>query len=588
MGDELTKYVDHVMSMLGLRPAEDHAVSSLVATDLRSPDIGPAKAAAESPQQDDEEPFEARLKAFVAQRGTCDSLLAGRVHLINVGKVRERLGERWPRFAERVHEVIRTELRIRLGPQDLFRKVGSECYVIVFNNCSEAEARLKVALLSEQILEVLLGDAEAKDLQSLGVQRLVTKADGTIATEALNSTEALMAMLDEAERAGTKPETFDYKEFSSGRRALTAEEVARLLDTFDFELMELEKMPAEAAAEATSSVQIHDLIRQLKVLEDGVRTRVPDFMPNGRREQLENCLSHVQDATPILQKIGVVLERAKRQRALAYDRGLTIENRENTAFSVNVDISYQPMWHAPTQRIGIYICNGELHDSNGRPLKLKGLSRDQEADIHTFVDRCAVRRTRKDMDTATEKGLQSVIMVPVHYSTLQRHSSQVGFLELCSHLPVAQRMLLSWEILGAQVRSWRHQIKPTIEAIKPFGRAVFLRIGNLQGHFSAVQRNLPYLRGAGVHAVGVDIAGLHGREAEKLRLLEDLAELAEKSGLRCYGHGFQSLSMTICAVCMGYQNVSGPAIAGPTLRPAGIRATDMENIYGRGLYQRAG
>jgi hypothetical protein len=63
--------------------------------------------------------------------------------------------------------------------------------------------------------------------------------------------------------------------------------------------------------------------------------------------------------------------------------------------------------------------------------------------------------------------------------------------------------------------------------------------------------------------------------------------LAEKSGLKCYGHGFHSLSMTICAVCMGYQHVTGLAIAAPTETPEGIRATQLENIYGRVLFKDA-
>lgn len=587
MGDELAKYVDRAMSLLGLRPAEDRAVSSPMATVQESSDTEPPKATAESLQQGDDEPFETRLKAFVAQRGTCDSLLAGRVHLINVGKIRERLGERWPRFAERVHEVIKTEIKTRLGPQDLFRRVSAECYVIVFADCPEAEARLKVALLSEQILETLLGEAEAKDLSSLGVQRLVVKADGRVATEALNSIKSLMAMLDDAELSGEKSATFDYQAFSSGRRALTAEEVAQLLGVIDLKLTQLENIPGDVANEAPKSDQIQYLISQLKDLEDSVRARVPPFTANGGRGQIENYLAVVRDSKPDLEKVETILERAKRQRAHANDWRSAFVDRERVEISARVEFSYQPMWHAPTQQIGIYVCSGRLHDRDGRSLKLTGLARDQEADLYTTIDQLALQRTRKDMDAATENGVQSILMVPIHYSTLQRHSSQVRLLELCSHLSAAQRKLLGWEILGAQVRSWREQIAQAITHIKPFGRAIFLRIGNLQGNFSAVQRNLPHLRSAGVHAVGVDIAGLQGPESEKLKLLEDLAELADKSGLRCYGHGFESLSMTICAVCMGYQNVSGPAIAGPTVRPAGIRATDMENIYGRGLYQRS-
>lgn len=220
-------------------------------------------------------------------------------------------------------------------------------------------------------------------------------------------------------------------------------------------------------------------------------------------------------------------------------------------------------------------------------LKLANVDKDQEADVLAIVDRLALRRVRDDMDKTAAQGIPNIMMVPVHFSTLHRLGSRLSFVKLCSHLSGQQRKALSWEIVGSHIESWSLQLRSIIKPILPFGRAIFLRIANLQADFPGVRRNLPYLQAAGVNAVGVDVSTLRGPEAERLQLLEKVAELAERSGLRCYGHGFHSLSMTICAVCMGYQHVSGPAIAGPTQRPDGIRATEMENIYGRVLFKEA-
>jgi hypothetical protein len=279
--------------------------------------------------------------------------------------------------------------------------------------------------------------------------------------------------------------------------------------------------------------------------------------------------------------------RAERQIVILYDREPAAAEQPNSEISLKVDFAYQPMWNAPSNKVAIYVCNAMLRDGDGRALKLANVGKDQEADVFAIVDRLALRKVKEDLDVAVAKGIPNIIMVPVHFSTLHRHGSRISFMELCSQLPEKQRKVLSWEIVGSHHESWSLQLKSVIKPIIPFGRVIFLRIANLQTDFPGIRRNLPYLRAAGVLGVGVDISTLRGPEAEKLRLLENISELAEKTGLKCYGHGFHSLSMTISAVCMGYQNISGLAVAEPTQRPEGIRESEMENIYGRGLFKDA-
>ena len=101
---------------------------------------------------------------------------------------------------------------------------------------------------------------------------------------------------------------------------------------------------------------------------------------------------------------------------------------------------------------------------------------------------------------------------------------------------------------------------------------------------TTVRRNLRYLRAAEVQAIGLDVSTLGGTEVEMFRLLDEIAELAETNGMTCYGRGFRSLSMTISAVCMGYQLIAGQAVADPVSHPECLHTIAMEDIYGRDLF----
>lgn len=86
------------------------------------------------------------------------------------------------------------------------------------------------------------------------------------------------------------------------------------------------------------------------------------------------------------------------------------------------------------------------------------------------------------------------------------------------------------------------------------------------------------MREAGVDAVGIDAAAIQGSDSEKLDIIEIIAELAEENELQCYGYGFDSVSMTTCAVCTGVQHISGAVITAPTEKPQGFREIDLEQI----------
>src|SRR5205085_8616652 len=67
-------------------------------------------------------------------------------------------GERWPAIAERVREIAEQVLSRRLAAIDVFAPIAEGCYLILFAELDEDEARLKVAALAREIRDRLLGE----------------------------------------------------------------------------------------------------------------------------------------------------------------------------------------------------------------------------------------------------------------------------------------------------------------------------------------------------------------------------------------------------------------------------------------------
>ena len=535
MSEQNTNYLGQVLSALGLmRDRVPGSVSSQPGRGgdgtiaVTVPDGTPATPDSRSAEFD--ATFDARLKEFFSGRSAQDTLIAGRVHLINVDAVRQRLGARWPRLEERIHQIIRTELQARLSPQDLFGRVGNDSYVIFFGNASEAEASLKMGLLSEQILKMLLGDEAAADLEALGVRRLIAKADGSVTAEKIDSTTSLLAILDGANSTEAPAEASEIDDDLPVKRGLTEKEVAALLqDGADHGGV------ADAGSTEARGASAED------------RTASQSGAPDEDRPAAEPA---------------------------------------GPAADSDVVFEFQPIWHAPSNKIGIYACNVHVRDKHQMRINLCSYPDSERLGIQQALDRLALRKVSEETAGSDADGVPHILMVPVHYATISNVASKINYVRICHQLSDSQSKALGWEIRDAPVATWYDELPLVIKPLLPFGRAFFLRVTDVQNSLPKIAHEIQFLRGAGIKAIGIDIRELEGGEARKLAILDKLALLSEKAGLGCYADGFESLSMTVCAVCMGYQHVAGPAIgtAGPA--PFGLLAKDLESIYAHMLPAR--
>lgn len=126
--------------------------------------------------------LESRLKALISQP---QLLAAGRVFMINLDVVRDRLGAEWPALRERVHSAAERIIGRHLANSDVFFRSSDDEYILVFAVGDKVAAKLVCGKIAEEIHRLFLGDTNLLDVRigaAVGIfEGKVVFKDATIA-----------------------------------------------------------------------------------------------------------------------------------------------------------------------------------------------------------------------------------------------------------------------------------------------------------------------------------------------------------------------------------------------------------------------
>jgi hypothetical protein len=140
--------------------------------------------------------FETRLRTLAEARGPSEPLVAGRLQIIALSRVKERLGEDWPRLATNVHRLTRKILERRLADEDIYARAG-DCYVILFATLTDIEATFKAQAITREITTLLIGDLPELDEEPI---RMTVHEIDPGALKAKPTLASLVARMDAAAR----------------------------------------------------------------------------------------------------------------------------------------------------------------------------------------------------------------------------------------------------------------------------------------------------------------------------------------------------------------------------------------------------
>ncbi|MFQ5774256.1 MAG: hypothetical protein ACE5GS_07055 [Kiloniellaceae bacterium] len=534
------------------------------------------------------EDFEARLESVLSQKGSLTKFVSGRVHLLNVEEIRAKLGANWEKYSDRVHRTIKDVLKNRLSPEDFYTLYRNDTYIIVFGSSSEEEeAKLKCALLAEEIMERVLGEDHAKQIELLGVRTVVAKVDGSIGTESVTSTDALAGLLQKADESRSVSPPAEITADPYWNRDLSTDDISDLLGLAETRLQAHENGQYLQDQPDVAADRLRELIRQLQNFERALAAadaRASSAGAQGSRTQstIEWKRQHVK-ARNVLQQLTSRAEKQLARRQIQPSR--EPENEEHTEPPFSANFSYIPMWHVSKQAVGLHLCQLSLEHGGEHITYASALREDLESEIVSLMDRILVRKAKQEIQDSLSAGVVNIVGVPIHFLTLDGLGSQREFQLVCHAVPQEFRNLLVWEIVNAPIDCWRSHLPPAVAAAKPFGRAIFFRADLFRIDFLDVLKNLRYLKSTGLDAVGLDVSAVQTSQCEVIQMLERFAATANRYALKCYVHGLDSVSLVTAAVCAGFDHISGQAIAEPSDALQGIKPTTSETIYLRRFEQ---
>lgn len=98
---------------------------------------------------------------------------ASKIHILGLDAIKARLGGKWDRMSDLVHRYFEAAIRREMGPGDTFSSAGELSYLILFRDLTLSEARLKCAVVVEEVCRKLFGDQE----EEISIRSLVTPMD---------------------------------------------------------------------------------------------------------------------------------------------------------------------------------------------------------------------------------------------------------------------------------------------------------------------------------------------------------------------------------------------------------------------------
>lgn len=135
--------------------------------------------------------FGERLNRMLWERR---AILSGNIHLVGLSRIRERVGDEWPRIAERAQDIAQKAIQRVCGPGDVFTRYDDFSYLIIFANLTREQAQLRCVEIAEDIGRRLLGDNFLTEATE--VRTGVFETDGTLVFNAVDKHDLVSKLVE--------------------------------------------------------------------------------------------------------------------------------------------------------------------------------------------------------------------------------------------------------------------------------------------------------------------------------------------------------------------------------------------------------
>lgn len=132
--------------------------------------------------------------------------LTGRVHMLGLSAIRDRMGSKWESYKDHVYSHTESIISRHIRFNDVFERYGDDEYMLVFSDASEEISKAKLLKISKEIRQHFLGD---EDLSEIRVTTALTDVEGNVVMEDIDLSAIARELAQKAHQVGSEgpPET---------------------------------------------------------------------------------------------------------------------------------------------------------------------------------------------------------------------------------------------------------------------------------------------------------------------------------------------------------------------------------------------
>ncbi|MFZ5789285.1 MAG: hypothetical protein ACOY3L_01160 [Pseudomonadota bacterium] len=482
-----------------------------------------------------------------------DAIAAGRVKLINFGRIKGDYGLKWPEVADRIGATISGILRRRLGPADSFLRLDDTNFVLLLDSKNAAQAQLVCSLIAAEIKQKLFGID--RDFSAVQLATSTVQLDGNVAFDPQDPIDTLTAMLDGA------PVIVDRDAADAGRMPAT----------------ERQRPQPGALVAAAVTPRIVPSAIQPNGLDNLLRTMSRSI---GDWRQFIGPAEHkIYDGAQTQRQIA---EGAKRQRTMRLFEtaasGATVpmmepdESERDFIMSQvkSASFRYLPIWHRGTQAITSYGLGMRFLVGDAYLSLSELMEWEDDPEIIVSVDLMIVKKGVADLAKMLRQGTKAILFLPLHRAVLDLPRARAELISMLSEVPMQMRKLILLDILDAYGGDWT-VLPAMVAGLKRVSRDVVLRLSLDQTDFSRVLAT-------GARAVSGDLRDHPWPQTRAIRALSVFAKAAHDGGFQCYVFGLNAPPLAGAAVAAGFDHLAGSAVAQETPEPLGVVPLDTASV----------
>ena len=244
-------------------------------------------------------------------------------------------------------------------------------------------------------------------------------------------------------------------------------------------------------------------------------------------------------------------------------------------FGEDIVCLYRPMCYVKNQLLTAYNClpirrmpGGKV--AVGKEILTENNRQTAKAELDHFVLEKGIEALRHVL----AKGQKLLIVVPVHFSTVDRQTYCDPYFGIFASLAQEARKLLVLEVVDAPKDIPQFRISDTVAKMRAKVRAVL-------GRVTLDSTDLDNWKGFGLHAIGFDLSEHPLAEEAALKEMEQFTARAKQLGLRTFVYGVKSLSLATSAVAAGFDYIEGDVVHSPVVTPESILRFNSKDLFAR-------